>query len=98
MKAITRDDMEAFWKQNFVPNNAALVVAGDISMSELRPLAEKAFGGWQRGTPAQPALGTPDDDAGARGHRRQAGRPQTQLRVAASARRVRRRTSGRCRS
>ena len=28
-KAMTRDDMTAFWKQNFVPNNAALVVAGD---------------------------------------------------------------------
>ena len=30
-KAMTRDDMQAFWKQNFVPNNAALVVAGDIT-------------------------------------------------------------------
>src|SRR5262249_44517636 len=26
IKATTRDDMSAFWKQNFVPNNAALVV------------------------------------------------------------------------
>ena len=56
---MTRDDMVAFWKQNFVPNNAALVVAGDITMAELRPLAEKAFGAWQRGTPARPALGAP---------------------------------------
>ena len=62
VKAMSRDDMLAFWKQNFVPNNAALVVAGDISMAELRALAEKAFGGWQRGTPARPALGAPDDD------------------------------------
>ena len=46
-----------------MPNNAALVVAGDISMAELRPLAEKAFGAWQRGTPAQPALGDAGDDA-----------------------------------
>ena len=51
--------MRAFWQQNFVPNNAALVVAGDITMAELRPLAEKAFGAWQRGTPASPALDRP---------------------------------------
>ena len=51
VKAMTRDDMQAFWKENFVPNNAALVVAGDITMAELRALAEKAFGAWQRGTP-----------------------------------------------
>src|SRR5688572_13449889 len=59
VKAITAADMQAFWKQNFVPNNAALVVAGDITMNELRALAEKAFGTWQRGTPAQPALAAP---------------------------------------
>src|SRR5688572_1316706 len=49
VKAMTRDDMVAFWRQNFVPNNAALVVAGEISMKELRALAEKAFGAWPRG-------------------------------------------------
>jgi zinc protease len=59
VKAITRDDMTAFWRQNLVPNNAALVVAGEITMTELRALAEKAFGAWQRGTPAQPQLGAP---------------------------------------
>jgi zinc protease len=59
VKAITAADMQAFWKQNFVPNNAALVVAGDITMNDLRAIAEKAFGTWQRGTPAQPALAAP---------------------------------------
>ena len=56
VKGMSRDAMMAFWKQNFVPNNAALVVAGDITMAELRPLAEKVFGSWQRGTPARPSL------------------------------------------
>ena len=59
VKGMTRDAMVAFWKQNFVPNNAALVVAGDITMAELRPLAEKTFGSWARGTPVRPALTTP---------------------------------------
>ena len=59
VKSISRDDMVAFWKQNFVPNNAALVVSGDITMADLKAIADKAFGGWARGTPVQPALGTP---------------------------------------
>jgi zinc protease len=82
MKGISRADMEGFWKQNFVPNNAALVVAGDISMSELKGLAEKAFGGWQKGTPAQPALGAPATTPARVVIVDKPGSPQTQLRVA----------------
>jgi zinc protease len=83
VKAMTRDDMKAFWKQNFVPNNAALVVAGDISMSELRALADKTFGAWQRGTPVRPALGTPAGTQARVVVVDKPGSPQTQLRVAA---------------
>jgi zinc protease len=82
VKAVTRDEMMAFWKQNFVPNNAALVVAGDISMSDLRSLAEKSFGGWQKGTPAQAALGAPTTTASRVVIVDKPGSPQTQLRVA----------------
>jgi zinc protease len=81
-RAVSRVDMEAFWKQNFVPNNAALVVAGDISMSELKALAEKAFGGWQKGTPAQPALSAPATTPARVVIVDKPGSPQTQLRVA----------------
>ena len=59
VKSISRADLTSFWQQNFVANNAALVVAGDISMKELRAMAEKSFGSWQRGTPSRPALTTP---------------------------------------
>jgi zinc protease len=82
VKAMTRDDMVAFWKQNFVPNNAALVVAGDISMDELRALAEKSFGSWQSGTPAQPALSAPTTTAARVVVVDKPGSPQTQVRVA----------------
>jgi zinc protease len=81
VKALTRDQMLAFWKQNFVPNNAALIVAGDISMGELRPLAEKVFGGWQPGTPVQPKLATPDGVPSKVVIVDRPGAPQTQLRV-----------------
>ena len=59
-KAIQRDALEAFWKQNFVANNAALVVVGDIEEGEVKSLVTKTLGGWQKGSPAQPALGSPD--------------------------------------
>jgi zinc protease len=59
-KAINREAMEAFWKQNFVANNAALVVVGDIEQADVKALVERAFGTWQKGTPAQPSLGAPE--------------------------------------
>ena len=83
VKGMGRDAMFAFWKQNFVPNNAALVVAGDISMAELRALAEKSFGSWQRGTPVAPALAAPSTTAARVIIVDRPGAPQTQLRVAA---------------
>ncbi|MBI3405379.1 MAG: insulinase family protein [Acidobacteria bacterium] len=58
VNSATREDMVNFWRQNFVPNNAALVVAGNISAADLRQLAEKAFGEWKAGTPARPTLGS----------------------------------------
>jgi zinc protease len=83
VKATSRADMQAFWKERFVPNNAALVVAGDITMPELRALAEKAFGAWQRGSPTRPQLGAPATTAARVVIVDTPGSPQTQLRVAA---------------
>jgi zinc protease len=60
LKSMSRDDMAAFWKAAFLPNNAALIVSGDISMAELKPLVEKAFGAWKKGTPPTESLGTPE--------------------------------------
>ncbi|MBD0373113.1 MAG: insulinase family protein [Pyrinomonadaceae bacterium] len=46
VKAITRDDMVNFWKAGYTPENAALIVAGDINEAELKQLAEKYFAKW----------------------------------------------------
>lgn len=45
---LTHDEAVAFYKQWYVPNNAILIVSGDITMDELLPLAEKYYGGIQR--------------------------------------------------
>ena len=82
-KAIARDDMTAFWKQNFVPNNAALIVAGAVSAEELRELAEQTFGAWQAGTPAKASPGAPAMTWAKVVLVDKPGAAQTQLRVAA---------------
>ena len=82
VKAMSRQDMSDFWARNFVPNNAALVVAGDISMAQLRALAEKAFAAWQRGAPVRPALRDPETTSARVVIVDKPGSPQTELRVA----------------
>ena len=44
IKTLTREDAEAFYRAWYAPNNAVLVVSGDIDAAELRPLAEKTYG------------------------------------------------------
>jgi len=82
VKAMTRDDMVAFWKQNYVSNNAALVVSGDITMAQLRAAAEKAFGSWPKGAPARPKLDPPAAPTAKIVLVDTPGAPQTQVRVA----------------
>ena len=49
-RAITADDLRRFWQQGYGPENAALVLAGDLTEAEARKLAEKYFGSWQGGS------------------------------------------------
>jgi zinc protease len=44
MEGLTRDDALAFYRRHYAPNNAILIVAGDITAMELKPLAEKYYG------------------------------------------------------
>ena len=47
IKSISRADLEKFWSSDYIPANAALVVAGDLSETEARSLGEKYFGAWK---------------------------------------------------
>ncbi|MEK0084227.1 M16 family metallopeptidase [Benzoatithermus flavus] len=40
----TREDALDFYRRWYTPNNAILIVAGDITAEELRPLAERTYG------------------------------------------------------
>jgi zinc protease len=60
VKAISRDDVENFWKRNYFPDDAALVVTGNIKLEALKPLVEKLFGAWKQGRPAPAAIASPE--------------------------------------
>ena len=47
--AMTTKDLEKFYKTWFKPNNATMVVVGDISMNELVSKLEARFKGWKKG-------------------------------------------------
>jgi len=81
VRGLTRDDMVAFWRRHFVPGNAALVVAGDISMEALREVADKVFAGWEGPASAPAALGATETTAARVIIVDKPGSPQTQLRV-----------------
>ncbi len=60
VKAMSRDDMLNFWKTHYVPNNAALVVAGNIPIDELKSQIESKFGAWKNGEIPAPKIGEPE--------------------------------------
>ena len=47
--SITRQDLQQFHRQNFVPNNMVLAIVGDITQKEAAAASERAFGNWPRG-------------------------------------------------
>ena len=45
----SQDDVKAFFRQYYVPNNASLVIAGDFNPKTARKMVEKYFGPIQKG-------------------------------------------------
>jgi len=54
LSAATYDDVVAFFKKYYVPNNASLVIAGDIDLDRAQQLVEKWFSEIPRGQPVEP--------------------------------------------
>ncbi len=52
MEGLTVDDALAFYKKHYAPNNAILVVVGDVTVDEVRPLVDKYYAP----IPANPAI------------------------------------------
>ncbi len=57
---ITRNDLVAFHRTWFTPNNSILAIVGDLTSEEMFVAAEKAFGSWpRRDVPAQAQVAPP---------------------------------------
>lgn len=41
--SLERENVKHFYEQHYAPNNAVVVVSGDVTMKELKPLAEKIY-------------------------------------------------------
>ena len=52
IEKLDREDALAFYKRFYAPNNATLVIAGDVEAKDVRPMAERTFGAVAR----QPAI------------------------------------------
>ncbi len=50
VEQIGLDDVQQFWRTYYRPNNATLVLVGDLGVREAEALAAAAFGGWPRAT------------------------------------------------
>lgn len=82
LTAISREDILTWYRTWYVPQNAMLVIAGDVDAAQLKPQLERSFLQWKKG-PLAPAPKYPDpalppvrirliDNPGA---------PQTQIRI-----------------
>jgi predicted Zn-dependent peptidase len=49
LKKLTSKDLADFHAMYYRPNNAILAIVGDVTMKEILPKLEKAFGDWQKG-------------------------------------------------
>ncbi len=48
IEKLNREDALAFYRRFYTPNNAILVIAGDVTGDEVKPLAEKTYGKVER--------------------------------------------------
>jgi zinc protease len=56
IEALTREDALAFYRRFYTPNNAAVVIAGDVNAEEVGTLAQKTYGKVARRSELGPRL------------------------------------------
>ena len=62
IEKLSRDDAIAFYKAHYTPANAVLVVAGDVTIDEVRRLAEEHYGKLVNTFTPQPRIRTPEPE------------------------------------
>jgi len=49
VKSITTVDLQSYYQANFRPNNATLIIVGDVNPAQIEAKINNLFGSWQRG-------------------------------------------------
>ena len=57
VRVITRDDVAAFYESRYAPNNAVLVIVGDLDAAQAAQRAERYFSTWKRRTVPEVKVG-----------------------------------------
>ena len=50
VQTLSTADLQSYYRSNFIPNNATLVVVGDVTPAQIEAKIQSLFGGWQSGT------------------------------------------------
>lgn len=50
VETLTLDNVKSYYNNYFVPQNAYLVIVGDINLKEAKDLVKKGFSSWKKGT------------------------------------------------
>ncbi|MDP9201200.1 MAG: insulinase family protein [Gemmatimonadota bacterium] len=59
VKSLTPTDLQSYYQANFKPNNATLIIVGDVNPTQIEQKINSLFGGWQRGNVPQLNYGEP---------------------------------------
>ncbi len=54
IESLTRDELQAFYKRWVRPDNATLLIVGDTTMAQIKPMLEQRWGGWKAPAEARP--------------------------------------------
>ena len=64
MNTVTLADVTAFYRNHYLPNNAVVIVVGDITLDAAKAELERAFKSWKPGTAPKVTIPTPEVPSG----------------------------------
>ena len=59
LTAIDKAKLESFHREHYRPNNAFLIIVGDVDQAAIAAAVDKSFGGWAKGDVPKPSFPSP---------------------------------------
>ncbi len=56
VSGLTSNDIQKFYKENYIPNGSAIAIAGDFSSKEMKAAVTKLFSEWKQGKQANASI------------------------------------------